>query len=80
MIIPKIRKYISWILNYFDPQKKGIHSWKNKNENLVFDNIENDNSSNLTLLLLNELESLKFIEKKFNYELNDNYDFEKRFK
>ena len=77
LIIPKIRKYISWILNYFDPQKKGIHSWKNKNENLVFDNIENDNSSNLTLLLLNELESLKFIEKKFNYELNDNYDFEK---
>ena len=35
-IIPKLRKYISWMVNYFDPQKKGIYFCRNKNEALFY--------------------------------------------
>ena len=76
-IIPKIRKYISWTLNYFDPLRKGVHSWQNKNE-ILLSEIYSDNqkNSNLSLLLLNEIESLIFLEDKYNYQITDNYDIE----
>ena len=80
-IIPKLRKYISWMVNYFDPQKKGIYFWRNKNEALFYENWkENEISADLFFLLLSELESLKFIQDKYDYIVNDNYELDKDIK
>ena len=77
-IIPKLRKYISWMLNYFDPQKKGIYSWRNKNEVLFRDNFnENEISGDLFFLILSELENLTYIQEQYSYVIDDNYELDK---
>ena len=66
------------MVNYFDPQKKGIYFWRNKNEALFYENCkENEISADLFFLLLSELESLKFIQDKYDYIVNDNYELDK---
>ena len=80
-IIPKLRKYISWMVNYFDPQKKGIYFWRNQNEVLFHESYkENEISADLFFLLLSELESLKFIQDKYTYVIKDNYELDRDIK
>ena len=69
------------MVNYFDPQKKGIYFWRNQNEVLFRENYkENEISADLFFLLLSELESLKFIQDKYDYIVNDNYELDKDIK
>ena len=49
-----------------------------KNEALFYENCkENEISADLFFLLLSELESLKFIQDKYDYIVNDNYELDK---
>lgn len=61
-MLPKLARYLSWILSHFDPTRRGIHRWRNQSEPLEKDIYETElATADLSALLLNEIESLERI-------------------
>ncbi len=59
MLLPPLRRHLQWLFHHFDPKRRGIHSWKNRNEALSKDLFETDMATvDLTVLLLTEIEAL----------------------
>ena len=79
-IIPKLRKYISWMVNYFDPQKKVFIFGEIKMKHYFMKIGKKTKFQQIYFLTLSELESLKFIQDKYDYIVNDNYELDKDIK
>jgi len=59
-ILPPLRRHLQWMLHHFDPKRRGLFCWKNKNEPIVPGSYETDRATvDLTTLLLTEIEAFE---------------------
>ena len=57
-ILPPLRRHLQWMLHHFDPKRRGIYCWKNRNEPIVSESYETDLATvDLSVLLLTEIEA-----------------------
>ncbi len=64
-ITPLLRRHLQWLLQHFDPKRRGLHYWQNRKEPLVPETYESELSSvDLTVLLLTEIEALNRLQKQ----------------
>ncbi|HSR87867.1 MAG TPA: tetratricopeptide repeat protein, partial [Pontiella sp.] len=58
-ILPLLRRHMQWLLHHFDPKRRNIYCWKNRNEPIVVDAYESDMATvDLAVLLVTEIEAL----------------------
>jgi hypothetical protein len=58
-VLPPLRRHVQWLLHHFDPKRRGLHCWQNRNELLTPDLYESDLATvDLTILLMGEIEAL----------------------
>ena len=58
-IIQPLRRHLQWLLHHFDPKRRGLHCWQNRNEPLAPEIYESDLATvDLAVLLLTEIEAL----------------------
>ena len=63
--IPLLRRHLQWLLQHFDPKRRGLHYWQNRSEPLVPETYESEQASvDLTVLLLTEIEALNRLQKQ----------------
>ena len=61
-LLPKLIRYLRWIVSHFDPTHQGLHSWRNQTEMLIPTiTTPAQVTADLTALLLNEIESFNRI-------------------
>ena len=76
-ILPLLRRHIQWMLNHFDPKRKGVHCWKNRSECVVPELYETDLATvDLTVLLLTEIEALNRLRRQSSIYHSDGGLFE----
>jgi len=58
-ILPLLRRHMQWLLHHFDPKRRNVYCWKNRNEPLAISHFATDLASvDLAVLLLTEIEAL----------------------
>lgn len=58
-ILQPLRRHVQWLLHHFDPKRRGMHCWQNRNEPLSPEIYESELATvDLTVLLLTEIEAL----------------------
>ncbi|MDF7822470.1 hypothetical protein P4B35_00475 [Pontiellaceae bacterium B12227] len=56
--LPLLRRHIQWLLNHFDPKRKGVHCWKNSAEAIVPQAYKTDLvTADLSALLISEVDA-----------------------
>jgi|GEM_PF-3188440 len=56
--LPLLRRHIQWLLHHFDPKRRGLHCWKNRNEPLVPEIFNSDLATvDLAVLLISEIDA-----------------------
>ena len=61
-IISQLIRYLRWILSHFDPNHRGLHSWRNQAESITPEISKPElATADLTALLLNEIECFERI-------------------
>ncbi|HEY5653958.1 MAG TPA: tetratricopeptide repeat protein, partial [Pontiella sp.] len=64
-ILPPLRRHLQWLLQHFDPKRRGIHYWQNRGEPLVPELYKTDIATvDLTVLLLTEIEAFNRLSKQ----------------
>lgn len=70
--VSKLKKYILWIIKYFNPQGKNIHKWNHESESLIKNNFNRDYATvDLTSLLIVEIKSYLSIAQKLSFKTNN---------
>ena len=65
--LPLLRRHIQWLLNHFDPKRKGIHCWKNSAECIVPQTYKTDlATSDLSALLISEIDAFNRLQANSN--------------
>jgi hypothetical protein len=58
-ILPLLRRHMQWMLHHFDPKRRNIYRWKNRNEPIAIETYEADMATvDLAVFLLTEIEAL----------------------
>ena len=58
-ILPLLRRHMQWLLHHFDPKRRNVYCWKNRNEPIAAEAYASDMATvDLAVLLLTEIEAL----------------------
>ena len=64
-ILHPLRRYLQWLLQHFDPKRRGLHCWQNSAEPLFPETYQSDlATADLSALLLAEIETLNTLRKE----------------
>lgn len=70
-VIQPLRRYLQWLLHHFDPKRRGLHCWQNRDELLIPETYKSDlATADLTILLLTEIEALNQLQKALKTDTN----------
>ncbi len=58
-LLPLLRRHMQWLLHHFDPKRRNVYCWKNRNEPVALTSYASDMATvDLAVLLLTEIEAL----------------------
>jgi hypothetical protein len=59
VILPLLKRHMQWLLHHFDPKRRNVYCWKNRNEPIAIETYVSDMATvDLAVLLLTEIEAL----------------------
>lgn len=59
IILPLLRRHMQWMLHHFDPKRRNVYCWKNRNEPIAAEAYSSDMATvDLAVLILTEIEAL----------------------
>jgi len=58
-LLPLLRRHMQWLLHHFDPKRRNVYCWKNRNEPVALTTYTSDMATvDLAVFLLTEIEAL----------------------
>lgn len=69
--IPKLRRYMQWTLQHFDPQRKHLYYWQNNKEPLIENTFDTEiSTADLYAMLIAEIDAIN----RLRNEASEDYD------